>query len=77
MTETSKQASAWARHGSDNCPYDDENACVNAWVAAHREQLDRFTEEGLADLNAELPDGHLPDSGHTPTPSDSTVEGCR
>lgn len=61
MNATSKQASAWARHGPDNCPYDDENACVDAWAAAHREQLDRFTEEGLTNLKAELPDGHLPD----------------
>ena len=77
MTTTSKQASAWTRHSSDDCPYDDENACVDAWVAVHREQLDRFTEEGLADLNAELPDGHLPDGGHTPAPSGSNVEGRR
>ena len=75
MTADSKQASTWARHGSDNCPYDDENACVDAWVTAHREQLDRFTEEGLADLKAELPDGYLPDGGHTPAPSGSTVNG--
>ena len=72
MTETSKQASAWERHSSDDCPYDDENACIDAWAAAHREQLDRFTEEGLADLNAELPGG-----SHTPAPSESTVDGRR
>lgn len=46
----------WTKHGSEDCPYEDENACVDAWVAVHREQLDRFTEKGLADLAAELPE---------------------
>ena len=48
----------WTKHGSENCPYEDENACVDAWVAVHREQLDRFTEKELADLAAESPEDY-------------------
>lgn len=77
MTAASTQPSAWARHGPDNCPYDDENTCVDAWAVAHREQLDRFTEEGLANLRAESPDEHLPDAAIPPAPSGSTVDGRR
>lgn len=57
----------WTKHGSDECPYDNENACVDAWVIAHREQLDRFTAEGLADLAAELPEGYALDGENSGT----------
>ena len=60
MTATSRQVLPWTKHGSEDCPYEDENDCVDAWVAVHREQLDRFTEKGLTDLAAELPEGYAP-----------------
>ena len=69
----------WTNHGSEDCPYEDENACVDAWVAVHREQLDRLTEKALADLAAEMPIGYTPNSETsepTPTPGrDLTAAG--
>ena len=61
MQATPRQVLPWTKHGSEDCPYEDENACVDAWTVAHREQLDRFTEKGLADLAAELPEGYALD----------------
>ena len=64
-------------HSFHDCPYDDENACVDAWVAAHRKQLDRFTEEGLADPNAELPDAIYSTAAMPRPHPDQTVDGNR
>lgn len=52
----------WTKHNSEDCLYEDENACIDAWVAVHRKRLDRFTDKGLADLAAELPEGYALDS---------------
>ena len=69
----------WTKHGSEDCPYEDENTCVDAWVAVHREQLDRLTEKALADLAAEMPISYTPNSETsepTPTPGrDLTAAG--
>lgn len=61
ITAASRQVLPWTKHGSEDCPYEDENACVDAWVAVHREQLDRFTEKALADLATELSEDYALD----------------